>query len=110
MPVKVALPDEAKNLLTEHLRHLLAQEASQLTFAAPATVPTAPQPAAEAPWYPDDSGKWVEHDGSPNCPVRPNTMVEVIKYFERQRRCYSGAIARGYQFNWHDTVAYKVVS
>ena len=67
-------------------------------------------------WYPDNSGEWVEYDGSGQ-PVEDDVLVEVVMVEERRGRvCRPGALkaedwfwgARAYDAS-NDIVAYKVV-
>ena len=72
------------------------------------------EPVAQAaPWYPDDSGKWVEvtpevgnlPDGLP-----PETVVLALSGGERTRqRLWDTALLPAHRFNWSAIVAYKVV-
>lgn len=109
VPLRDSLPTEVKQLLADHLRHLLQQEAALLTVAAPAMgQPEAPTDA-ETHWYPDDSGEWVEHDGSDVCPVPTDCRVFVMSQADREAHAtgYIRTSAGGIQ--WKHVVAYKVV-
>lgn len=66
-------------------------------------------------WYPDDSGEWVEYDGSGQ-PVEDDVWVEVVMVLERRERDYATLIRRAEDWSWDanlddpdcDIVAYKV--
>ena len=67
-------------------------------------------------WYPDDSGEWVEYDGSGQ-PVEDDVLVEVVMAVERYERDYFPMSSRAEDLRWSaspgdpscDIVAYKVV-
>ena len=67
-------------------------------------------------WYPDDSGEWIEYDGSGQ-PVEDDVYVEVIMEVEQRRRDYTPMLRRAEDWDWNaylydassDIVAYKVV-
>ena len=67
-------------------------------------------------WYPDDSGEWVEYDGSGQ-PVEDDVLVETILEIERDKRSYTALVRRAEVWEWnvylYDTsnniAAYKVV-
>lgn len=66
-------------------------------------------------WYPDDSGEWVEYDGSGQ-PVGDNVLVEAMNGTEREFKSYASVIdcAEDFTWTWKDgykfnIVAYKVV-
>ena len=67
-------------------------------------------------WYPDDSGEWVEYDGSGQ-PVEDDVFVEVLMEVERRGRDYATLLRRAEDWSWcsspydpdSDIVAYKVV-
>lgn len=71
----------------------------------------------EKPWYPDDSGEWVEvSDDCMECPVDGGISIEVIKSYQRvSRRCQYRVQPAGYYLWEHPVgsenriVAYKVV-
>ena len=69
--------------------------------------------AKAAPWYPDDSGKWVEvTPGVGNLPdgLPPETVVLALSGGERTRqRLWDTALLPAHRFNWSGIVAYKVV-
>ena len=69
-------------------------------------------------WYPDDSGEWIEYDGSGQ-PVEDGVLVEVVVAVERDKRHYAALPCRAEVWEWNthllddpdrDIVAYKVVS
>ena len=67
------------------------------------------------PWYPDDSGDWVEYDGSGQ-PVEDDVFVEVLLAVVDGERDYGPWKDRAGSFRWcrstsglNDIVAYKVV-
>ena len=67
-------------------------------------------------WYPDDSGEWIEYDGSGQ-PVEDDVCVEVIMEVEQRGRDYAPILRRAEDWDWNaylydtssDIVAYKVV-
>ena len=67
-------------------------------------------------WYPDDSGEWVEYDGSGQ-PVEDDVLVEVLMAVEHRVRGYTTRIRKAEDRSWgsnlydpdSDIVAYKVV-
>ena len=69
------------------------------------------------PWYPDNSGEWVEYDGSGQ-PVEDDVWVEVLlAAIDDGVRDYGPWINRAGSWRWcrstsglNDIVAYKVVS
>ena len=71
--------------------------------------------AKAAPWYPDDSGKWVEvTPGAGNLPdgLHPETEVLALSGGERTRQhLWDTALLPASHWNWHSgsIVAYKVV-
>ena len=69
--------------------------------------------AKAVPWYPDDSGKWVEvTPGVGNLPdgLPPETVVLALSGGERTRqRLWDTALLPAHRFNWSVIVAYKVV-
>lgn len=64
--------------------------------------------SVETPWYPDDSGEWVEHDGGP-CPIDDETIVEHLWDAEREEKEYTKMESRAGKFFWQNIVAYKVI-
>lgn len=68
----------------------------------------------QSPWYPDDSGEWVEYDGSGQ-PVEDDVVVEVLFRAERGRQCWKEASTRASGWCWDikagsaTIVAYKIV-
>ena len=67
-------------------------------------------------WYPDNSGEWVEYDGSGQ-PVEDDVLVEVVMAVERYERDWFPMSSRAEDLRWSaslndpscDIVAYKVV-
>ena len=68
-------------------------------------------------WYPDNSGEWVEYDGSGQ-PVEDGVLVEVIMAAERRERDYTSLVRMAEVWDWGPrwchrngghVVAYKVV-
>ena len=66
-------------------------------------------------WYPDDSGEWVEYDGSGQ-PVEDGVEIEALFSHERESRSYAPGEADAGVWCWKsgrqwcaDIVAYKVV-
>ena len=66
-------------------------------------------------WYPDNSGEWIEYDGSGQ-PVEDAVEVEALFSHERERRSYAPGLCNGEDWCWKwfgmgvaDIVAYKVV-
>ena len=74
-------------------------------------------PSENAPWYPDDSGEWVEvPDYFVVSPVSACTVVEVLLQHERHEKSWTPwrGIAAGFDWDHNATesgriVAYKVV-
>lgn len=73
------------------------------------------EPTAKGtPWYPDDSGKWVEvPPGVGNLPdgLRPDTLVLTLSGRERARQRYGDTPLKASSWNWCSggIVAYKIV-
>lgn len=64
-------------------------------------------------WYPDDSGEWVEYDGSGQ-PVEDDVEVEALFSHERENRSHAPCQDDAEDWCWCwgcgvDIVAYKVV-
>ena len=67
-------------------------------------------------WYPDNSGEWIEYDGSGQ-PVEDAVLVETVMAYERYERGYAPVFHRAEGLRWSaspdnpscDIVAYKVV-
>lgn len=67
-------------------------------------------------WLPDDSGEWIEYDGSGQ-PVGDDVSVEVLLQSERREQYWVEGVSKAYDWYWNwDTefdsariVAYKVV-
>lgn len=74
-------------------------------------------PSENTPWYPDDSGEWVEiPDDCVTCPVLADTVVETLLRNERQNKRWTPwrGIAAGFYWDHKATegeriVAYKMV-
>ena len=61
------------------------------------------------PWYPDNSGEWVEYDGSGQ-PVEDDVLVEGITVIERYKQDYILLVREAESWDWGmNIVAYKVV-
>ena len=61
------------------------------------------------PWYPDNSGEWVEYDGSGQ-PVEDDVLVEAITAIERYKQDYILLVREAESWDWGtNIVAYKVV-
>ena len=66
-------------------------------------------------WYPDDSGEWIEYDGSGQ-PVEDDVEIEALFSHERERKYYAPCQDDAEDWCWKlgllggaDIVAYKVV-
>ena len=65
-------------------------------------------------WYPDDSGEWVEYDGSGQ-PMEDDVVVEVLLDDERDDRCWNPMAVKANEWYWGinagraKIVAYKFV-
>ena len=99
---------EAETALQKHLEFLLAQERALFTTVAAVQKP-------DAPWYPDDSGKWVEvSPGTRALPpgLDPDGLIEVLTYGERQAAEYAGLVrpAKGWLGLVEHIAAYKIVA
>lgn len=112
----LALNDErttepVRPTLLEHLNYLLVQE--RLMFTVQAFV----SGTLDAPWYPDDSGEWVEVPGDcMTSPVSAGTEVEVLVRRARHGKSRTPLRGAAAGFCWdHNAtesgriVAYKVV-
>ena len=69
------------------------------------------------PWYPDDSGEWIEFkaDKQNVNPANGQLCVEVLTSFEREDKFYHKEIGRDDCFDWSGDmedhiVAYKIVN
>ena len=102
-------------VLIKHLENLFALEITLLSADVPE-----PDSGAEQPWYPDDSGEWVEvPDDSitpPNA-LKTHTRVEVLQYQERGSREYTLSTDVSSAWRWElpcneigRIVAYKIIS
>ena len=99
---------EAETALQKHLEFLLAQERALFTTGVAVQKP-------DAPWYPDDSGKWVEvPPGTRALPpgLDPNCLSEVLTSTERRTATYIGRAYPSKSWSWHggQIVAYKIVA
>lgn len=68
--------------------------------------------AKAAPWYPDDSGKWVEvapKTGKRPDGLHPETLVATLSSGERKRQHHWDTPRKARNGNWRGIVAYKVV-
>lgn len=96
--------------LQTHLAELLVRERALFgcdTEAKPVTKDT--------PWYPDDSGKWIEvPPGTRALPpgLDPNALIEVLTYGERQSATHAGLVrpAKGWLGLVEHIAAYRVVA
>lgn len=65
-------------------------------------------------WYPDNSGEWIEYDGSGQ-PVEEDVVVEVLLDDERYDQCWKPMAVKANEWHWGintgnaEIVAYKVV-
>lgn len=74
------------------------------------------KPSRNFLWYPDNSGEWIEYDGSGQ-PVEDDVLVEVMLRFQREDEDYESnrGILVSSLFDWGiggfptDIVAYKIV-
>lgn len=107
---------EAETALRKHLEFLLAQERALFTARVAVQKPDADTPGT--PWYPDDSGKWVEvPPGTRALPpgLDPNALLEVLTYGERIVKSYKYRVRSARRWCWalqNDSstpVAYKIV-
>ena len=118
-PAGDTITEVARQALLNHLDHLLAQE--RILFAHVVVLPeTKTPPVADTPWYPDDSGGWVEvPDDLMGMPPELNSadLVEVLLREERtQRGDYQRGTLPAREWAWAHVatdgarvVAYKVV-
>ena len=107
-----ALPEHTLVLLETHLAALLQTERELLSAGAPVS-------AVERPWYPDDSGEWVEVHGDCMAPpehLKPDAIVEVLQQMERDDKEYDEVPQAVDYWCWElaethggRIVAYKVV-
>ena len=102
---------EAETALQKHLEFLLAQERALFTTGVAVQKPDADKP--DTPWYPDDSGKWVEvipGVGKRPDGLRPGTLVATLSSREREERQHSWpAPLKARHWSWSAIVAYKTV-
>lgn len=67
-------------------------------------------------WYPDDSGEWIEYDGSGQ-PIGDSLLLEALLQVEREEQNYTAWQRMAEDWNWKirpdgqrgNIVAYKVV-
>jgi len=107
-----ALPASVLTALETHLAALLQTERELLSAGAPVS-------AEETPWYPDDSGEWVEIPDDCLVPpehLKPDTVVAVLQRMERDDKEYDQMHKEVDYWHWDLTetdcgriVAYKVV-
>lgn len=70
--------------------------------------------STDSRWYPDDSGEWIEYDGSGQ-PVDDDEIVEALLREERKDRYYDLQKIPAWKLSWvnhgcgEDIVAYKIV-
>ena len=99
-----------QTVLQTHLAELLVRE--RALFGCD----TEPKPVAkDTPWYPDDSGKWIEvPPGTRTLPpeLDPDGLMEVLTYGERQAAKYTGLVrpAKGWLGLVEHIAAYKIVA
>lgn len=68
----------------------------------------------QSPWYPDDSGEWIEYDGSGQ-PVDNDVVMEVLLHGERNEHYWYTMPLRASEWDWDievgsaKIVAYKIV-
>lgn len=105
---------EAETALQKHLEFLLAQERALFTACVAVQKPDADTPGT--PWYPDDSGKWVEVPSGSGCPkgLDLRTTVEVLQSRERIAKTYKYWARPAGSWRWVQAgdstpVAYKIV-
>ena len=106
------LPESTLTLLETHLATLLQTERDLLSAGAPVS-------AEETPWYPDDSGEWVEIPDDCLVPpehLKPDTVVAVLQRMERDDKEYDEMHKEVDDWMWDMAetdcgriVAYKVV-
>ena len=92
------------------------QQRIKVEFVEPTSVIEIKLPVTCDHWYPDNSGEWIEYDGSGQ-PVEDDVNVEVLYLYERENQFYDPCIYEASDFCWEknegkrlsDIVAYKVV-
>lgn len=94
---------KAEPAVIEHLEFLLAQEKVLLTFVAQAA-----EPKADAPWYPDASGEWVEFNGN-NLPPAGSRVCVLSKRERADKVWNTFHSAHGDRWDWISIAAYKVM-
>lgn len=71
--------------------------------------PSGENPAGEKPWYPDDSGEWVEVVGWQTPTLPKGTKVHWLSHNERARTVYTDYGPRDVRdLDWPNICAYKV--
>jgi hypothetical protein len=124
------LPEATRTALQAHLDALLKEELRALTGQAPEGVLAGKfmqqfaeyidprkDPEPPTPWYPDDSGEWVEvPDDCTVCPLPDGTFVHYLLRSEREGKDYAAYSNPADELNWDlepeengRIVAYKVV-
>ena len=103
---------EAETALQKHLEFLLAQERALFTTGVVVQKPDTD--TSGAPWYPDDSGKWVEvPPGTRALPpgLDPDDLSEVLTSTERRTATYIRRARPSKDWGWPGghIVAYKIV-
>ncbi len=78
-----------------------ALRASQLELFPLETRAQTSPPSENTPWYPDDSGEWVEiPDDCVTCPVPADTVVETLLRNERQNKRWTPCRRIAAEFYW----------
>ena len=105
---------EAETALQKQLEFLLAQERALFTTGVAAQKTDADKP--DTPWYPDDSGKWVEVTPGAGWlnGLYKGARVEVLTRLERASKTYRRRAELALNWTherWRDgtIVAYKIV-
>lgn len=68
------------------------------------------------PWYPDDSGEWIEvPDSCMECPVGNEAEIEILLNYERKEMDFCSEVRRAGDLEWNEhssdrfrIVAYKI--
>lgn len=141
--LRTELPEATRTALQAHLDALLKEELLALTWQAPEGEKTSISTAVDTndlraeltriqgaiaelkvakygeptPWYPDDSGEWVEvPDDCTVCPLPDGTFVHYLLRSEREGKDYAAYSNPADELNWDlepeengRIVAYKVV-
>lgn len=114
------LPQPVQDLLADHLKALLEQERKLLFITAVKLEGPVEYPVAgEKPWYPDDSGEWVERDDADVAQpagLSDSTRVDTLWAGEREQMVHDGEPDAAVLWAWDVAaghrdriVAYKVV-